>query len=367
MAAHSMIDGQATRRRTRLYRCTKPFLMLGEITALRPKWAFAVVALLSAVMAIGLARVEADDALDQFLKSSTPDYRAFEALRERFPASDLDVYLAVDGQNLLNPKHLREMQEITFDLLLLDAVDSVVSIYSLRQPLTPDRLPPTLIPDDLTQGEGALPALGKQLDEHSLAHGRLISPESNGNRLALFVIALNRDAVAELGLPGTVRELQAAISESTAGSDLRVGLSGMPVMKAEVIESTRRDIVVFNAIGLMAGAVILGLFFRRWQLVAIAIAPALLAVMWCLGLFGWTGVRIDPLMNAVMPLVLVVTLNNAMHFLFAVCRNLDAGVSKLKAIDQAIADVGPACALTSITTSIALLSMAMSSSSRACG
>lgn len=358
-----MTDGITTPSRTRLYRATKPFLLLGEITARRPGWALAVLVLLSAVMAIGLARVQADDALDQFLKSATPDYLAFEALRERFPASDLDVYLAVDGQDLLKPRHLREMQEMTFDLLLLDSVESVVSIYSLRQPLMPGRLPPTLIPDDLTQEPDALSGLGKQLDAHPLAQHRLISPERDGNRLALFLVALNRNAVSELGLPAVVRELQAAISESTAGSDLRVGLSGMPVMKAEVIESTRRDIVVFNAIGLLVGALILGLFFRRWQLVMIAIAPALLAVMWCLGLFGWTGVRIDPLMNAVMPLVLVVTLNNAMHFLFAVCRNLDAGVAKRQAIERAIAEVGPACALTSITTSIALLSMALSSSS----
>ncbi len=358
-----MIHDNEPRPQTRLYRCTKPFLVLGEITAHWPRRALAVLVLLSAVMAIGLVRIEADDALDQFLESATPDYQAFEALRERFPASDLDIYLAVDGRDLLSPEHLRQMQDITFDLLLLDAVESVVSIYSLREPLTTDRLPAPIIPDDLTQEDGALSALGALLDEHPLAHGRLISESIDGNRLALFLVALNREEVASRGLPSVVRELSTAVIQSAAGSGLRLGLSGMPVMKAEVIDSTRRDILVFNAIGLVVGAAILGIFFRRWQLVMIANAPALLAVMWCLGLFGWTGTRIDPLMNAVMPLVLVVTLNNAMHFLFAVCRSLDAGASKVNAIRQAIVEVGPACALTSITTSIALLSVAMSSSS----
>ena len=361
--APPMNRGSNNRPRTRLYRCTKPFLVLGEVTACFPKLALVAFLLLSAVMAGGLAKVVADDALDEFLKAPTPDYRAFEALRQSFPASDLDAYLAVDGPNLLSAEHLRQMQEVTFDLLLLDSVDSVVSMFSLREPLTPNRLPAPIIPDDLSGRDATLELLGRQLDEHPLAQGRLISSEVDGNRLALFLVAMNRADVKERGLPIIVRELEASVAQSLSGSDLRAGLSGMPLMKAEVIDSTRHDIIVFNAIGILVGAIVLTLFFRRWQLVMIAIAPALFAVLWSLGMFGWARVPVDPLMSAIMPLVLVVTLNNAMHFLFATCRSIDAGASKHTAIQRALVEVGPACALTSITTSIALLSMALSNSS----
>lgn len=122
-------------------------------------------------MVIGLTRVETDDALDQFLRSATPDYQAFEELRERFPASDLDVYLAVDGRDLLDPEHLRQMQDLTFDLLLSDAVESVVSVFSLREPLGADRLPAPIIPDVIPQEPEKLSALEKHLDEHPLASG----------------------------------------------------------------------------------------------------------------------------------------------------------------------------------------------------
>jgi hypothetical protein len=176
-------------------------------------------------------------------------------------------------------------------------------------------------------------------------------------------VALSRDEVAKRSLPVIVAELRDIVSETSAASDLRLGLSGMPVMRADLMESTRRDILVFNAVGFLFGASLLGFFFRRLRLVLLANAPAFFAILWCLGMFGWTGTRINPLMNAVMPLVLVVTFANAMHFLFAICRNLDAGTPKAAAIRQALAEVGPACALTSITTSIALLSLATSSSS----
>ena len=350
------------RSQTRLYRFTKPLLVLGEISARWPARALAILLALSTLMAIGLVRVETDDSLDLFIQSATPDYQAFEKLRERFPVSDLDVYLAVDGADLLGPEHLQQMQDLSFDLLLSDAVESIVSIFSLREPLRTDRLPDPIIPDDLAQDPDALSALEKRLDEHPLASGRLISKSAEGNRLALFLVALSRDEVAKRSLPVIVAELRDIVSEASAASDLRLGLSGMPVMRADLIESTRRDILVFNAVGFLFGASLLGFFFRRLRLVLLANAPAFFAILWCLGMFGWAGTRINPLMNAVMPLVLVVTFANAMHFLFAICRNLDADTPKAAAIRQALTEVGPACALTSITTSIALLSLATSSS-----
>lgn len=348
--------------RTRLYRFTKPFLVLGEISARWPVRALAVLLVASAVMASGLARLETDDALDQFFRSATPDYQVFEELRARFPSTDLDVYLPVDGPNLFSHEHLRQMQDLTFDLLLSDVVESVISVFSLREAPHDNRLPASIIPDDLTLESIALPALEKRIDEHPLANGRLISKPDKGNRLALFLVALDRDEVAKHGLPAILGELRTVVGDAAAASDLRFGLSGIPVMKAEVIEGTRRDILFFVSLSVLAGASLLAFFFRRPRLVLLANAPAFFAIIWCLGLLGWTGTRISPLINAVMPLVVAVTFSNSMHLLFAVCRNLDAGTSKAAAIRQAISEVGPACALTSMTTAIALFSLAISSS-----
>ena len=347
---------------TRLYRFTKAFLLLGEISARWPARALVALLALSAVMAIGLAGLSTDDALDRFLRSGTPDYQAFERLRERFPSSDLDVYVAVDGRELFSLEHLQQMQDLQFALLLSDAVESVVSVFSLREPLRAGRLPAPIIPTDIPQEPETLSALEKRVDEHPLASGRLMSKPDAGSRLALFVVALSRGEVAKRGLPVVIGELKAIVGETATASDLRLGLAGIPVMKAEVIESTGQDALVFTAVGFLVGALICGFFFRRPRLVLIANAPAPLAIFWCLGLFGWTGTPMSPLMNAVMPLVLVVAFNDAMHFLFAMCRNLDAGATKAAAIHQAIAEIGPACALTSITTSTALFSLALSSS-----
>lgn len=346
---------------TWIYRTSKPILILGEVPARYPIISLIVLLLMTVVMGIGLSKLKTDDSLNQFLRSDSPDYVTFERMSERFPASDLDIYMAVEGDDLLSAKHLNQLRELNFDLLFADGVDSITSIFSLRQPLPDEGTPAALIPDEIPEGE-ALAELQREIETHPLAESRMISPDVDGSRLALFIVSLKQEQVTERGLPAVVDEVRQIAQKSQAAKDLSIGLAGMPAMKAEVVGGTKRDIGIFNGVGLVVGVLALGFYFRRVRLVVIALSPAILAIVWCLGLFGWTGTMMNPLLNAVMPLVLVVTINNGMHFLFGLCRNLDEGLAKAPAIQRTIQEVGPACWLTSLTTSVALFSLAMSNS-----
>jgi uncharacterized protein len=346
----------------RLHRFVWAFVQLAQAAARWPVYTLAILAATTIYMALGLLWVSTDDALENFLKAKTPDYLTFERMRERFPSSDLDVFVVVEGDDLFSAASLSQMQELNFALLLSEDVKSVVSIFSLKEALQAERLPESIIPDEIPDNSVQLRKLAERVATHPLARDRLISTRDATGQLALFVVALNTDQIRERGLPSVLQSLNAEIGQAMTDSDLRFGIGGVPAMKAEVIAATARDIVVFNAAGLLVGAVICWLFFRRLKLVLISNAPALVAIVCCLGLFGWSGIRIDPLMNAIMPLVIVVTFNNAMHFLFAICRQLDTGSAKPVALSQAISEIAPACSLTSITTSIALLSLVFSSS-----
>ncbi len=352
----------ASPRGTRPHLLPKTFLRAGVFSALRPKLALWVSILLSVIVAAGAVWLRADDSLENFLRAETPAYQEYEVLKSRFPASSLDAFVAIEGEDLLSARNLRAMREITFELLLAESVESVASIFSLKKPLQPDSDPESIIPNDIPDNDLALDALQSEIVAHPLARGRLVSEVQNGRRLALFIVALKQEEVLRHGLSAVITELASLLHDTTGDTELSVGLAGIPTMKSEVIESTQRDAAIFSALGLIVGAVVCTFFFRRWRLVLIANVPAALSLVWCLGLFGWTGMRLDPLLNSIMPLVLVVTFNNAMHLLFAICRNLDAGVPKRSAILSAIDDVGPAVALTSITTMVALFSLAFSTS-----
>ncbi|MEO1204706.1 MAG: efflux RND transporter permease subunit [Pseudomonadota bacterium] len=342
-----------------------PIQRLANLSAIAAQWpaqTLGVLIWMTAIAAIGLIWLTADDALDSFLRSKTTDYVTYEQLRERFPASSLDAFVTVEADDLFSENTLLAMQDMTFEILMSDSVASVLSIFSLKEALQTGTAPASLIPDDIPQTKAELDDVRQRVLVHPLANGRLLSGNESGKQLALFIVTLKRSEVSERGLPVVIDELRSLLGPTASIPGLHVGLAGIPTMKAEVIEGTRRDIVTFSVFGLAVGAMVCAIFFRHWKLVLMANVPAVLAILWCLGLFGWSGTRIDPLMNAILPLVLVVTFNNAMHFLFAICRNLDIEADKIRAVDKAIREISPAIALTSITTSVALFSLAFSSS-----
>jgi uncharacterized protein len=324
--------------------------------------ALSLLIVLTITMALGIQWVSTDDALENFLRAPTEDYRTFERMRERFPTSDHDVFVTIEAPNIFTASNLQSLQELQFTLLLAKSVKSVVSIYSLKEPLHAEGVPDPIIPDEIPEEPAELKRLETRLYQHPLSQDRLLAKRDNGGQLTLFLVGLDKEEVNRIGLPAVMDTLKSDVVETLGNSQLKVGVAGVPAMKAEVVEGTARDVVLFNAVGLLVGLVICWLFFQNPQLVLMSNVPAIVTIVFCLGLFGWSGTQIDPLMNAVIPLVIVVTFNNAMHFLFAICRGLDDGKLKSVAIQQAIFEIGPACALTSITTSTALFSLLFSSS-----
>ena len=348
--------------RNPLHRLVWPLLRLSEVAARWPKAALSLLIVLTITMALGIQWVSTDDALENFLRAPTEDYRIFERMRERFPTSDHDVFVTIEAQDIFTAANLQSLQELQFTLLLADSVKSVVSIFSLKEPLQGEGVPDPIIPDEIPEDPTELKRLETLLYQHPLSLDRLLAKRDTGGQLTLFLVGLDNQEVDRVGLAAAVATLKSDVLDVLGNSQLKVGVAGVPAMKAEVIEGTARDVVLFNAVGLLVGLVVCWLFFRDPQLVLLSNVPAFVTVIFCLGLFGWSGTEIDPLLNAVIPLVIVVTFNNAMHFLFAICRGLDDGKPKPAAIQQAIFEIGPACALTSITTSVALFSLLFSSS-----
>jgi len=103
-------------------------------------------------------------------------------------------------------------------------------------------------------------------------------------------------------------------------------------------------------------------FFRRFKLVVITSLCPAVAVLWAMGLLGWADLRLNTFINVIPPLVMVISFTDAMHMVFSIRRRLAQGDDRFAAARHAILTVGPACVLTSITTSIAFASLTLTDS-----
>ncbi|MGI9403566.1 MAG: efflux RND transporter permease subunit [Hyphomicrobium sp.] len=334
---------------------------LGLFPVRHPRIALALILAITLAGLLSLPWLKSDDSLNDFFCSETTAYLTYERMAERFPASRNDVFVVAEGPDLMAPATLKQLRALHVELELIQGVAGVTSLFSIRENPKDLETPPLLVPDEFPQGM-AWQKLAERVQSHPLIRDRLLSDHRQGTALAILVVALDPEMAEERGLGPLIREIDAIAQTSAATQGLRIGLTGVPVMKLEIGEASRRDRIVFNIGGVAVGLIVCLLFFRRLDLLIIANAAPIACVLWTLGLFTLFGVALNPVMNAVIPLLMVIAFTNSMHLAFDLRARLGRGEAVPEAIGHAMRTVGPACVLTSLTTFLALMSIAISDS-----
>src|SRR3982075_4611027 len=80
----------------------------------------------------GIERIKIDDSLSQLFRSNSKDYRQYEAVTKRFPATEFDVLVVVEGKTLLARPNLEKLRDLVTDLQLVEGTRGLISLFSAR-------------------------------------------------------------------------------------------------------------------------------------------------------------------------------------------------------------------------------------------
>jgi hypothetical protein len=333
----------------------------GRVAVDRPIPTLIAAVLVAAVMIAGIPRVEVDDTLHGLFRSNTPEYIAYQRLIERFPSHEHDIFVVLEDVKLGDRAQLEQIRDLHFDLQLAEGVTGVTSIFTLRAPPTPKGHLPSLFPDDLPDGAD-LEALLAKVQSNPLVPGRLLSPASAEGQLLVLIVALNQDVLEKQGLEAGTQGVRQTVAEARADTGLKIGMTGVALMKLKIFTSTQSEAFLFMVLGTLVGALICLLFFRDLRLFVIANFSPIFSVLSAFGLYGWLGGHLDPLIIGILPLILVIAFSDSMHLVSAIRRRLVRGSSATDAVRHTVMLLGPACALTSLTTATAFSCLLMSES-----
>jgi len=326
-----------------------------------PLQVLALLALFSAFCAVGIPYLKTDHTLSELFNSDSVEFENFQKMSKRFPTSEFDVLVVIEADDLMNPDTLEHVRSLHLDMQLAETVDGIISIFSMREPPDEKGYPAPLLPTELPRGE-EFEKLAKRVVDHPLIGGKLLSKPDGGSQLTLLILSLKHDLVAKKGLKESIGEIEEISKEVLEPAGLRVQLAGAPVMQLEIRQAIGRDRLIYNGSGFLVGMLICFAFFRRIKLVFITSLCPAVAVLWAMGLLGWTGLQLNTFINVIPPLVMVIAFTDAMHMVFSIRRRLAQGDDRFAATRNAILTVGPACVLTSITTSIAFMSLTLTDS-----
>ena len=314
---------------------------LGLIGLRAPVVTVALILAVSVLAVWGLTMLRVDDFLSELFRTDTEEFRRYEEIDRRFPSSEYDVLVVVEGKDLLKKPQLEAFRRAIVDLQLADGVDGLISMLSARGKPDPSGYAPPIVPDELPDGP-EYDAIIKQMRDNDIVKGKFLSPDGE---LALAVIALDRKAVQKQGAKEIIGGINKQLEDELKPVGLKSHLTGAPVMQLEIRNAVERDQLVYNGLGLLFGATIAVIFFKRVSLMLLAALPPVLAVLWSLGLLGWLGFRLNLFLNVMTPLVMVMGFADSMQMVSAIRIRLREGDTKAQAVRFAVRVVGPACVL----------------------
>ncbi|MBC7583840.1 MAG: MMPL family transporter [Tardiphaga sp.] len=306
----------------------------------------------------GIQRIKIDDSLSQLFRSDSKEYRQYEEVTKRFPSSEFDVLVVVEGKTLLARENLEKIRDLVTDLQLVDGTRGLISLFSARQTPAPGKLPAALFPAELPEG-AAYDQFIETVKTNELIRGKLLSEDGT---LALVVLSLDPEVVSNNKLTKVVGEIRKIMNDDLADSNLTKQLSGVPVMQLEIRNAVERDGLIYNVAGILAGCIIAIIFFRKVSFMIVAAFPPLLAILLALGALGWAGFSLNMFLNVMTPLIMVISFADSMQLTFAARDRLIAGEDKYSAFKNAVLIVGPACVLTHATAGISFLALQFSDS-----
>ncbi|KAB2940819.1 MAG: MMPL family transporter [Hyphomicrobium sp.] len=326
---------------------------LGLVALKAPHLSALVIFVLTVLAAWSAMHIKVDDSLSELFRTNSEEFRRYEEIDRRFPSSEYDVLVVVEGKDLLQRKQLETFASLTTELQLVDGVSGLVSMLSARDKPDTSGYAPPLVPDEMPADGPAFDAMLAALKSNDIVKGKFLSDDG---QLALIVIALDRNVVAERSARTVIGEINEAATRELQGSGLTAQLTGAPVMQLEIRNAVERDRLVYNGLGFLVGIGIAYLFFRRLSLTLIAVAGPAIAILWTLGMIGAMDFRLNLFINVITPLILVSGFSDSMHLVMSIRRDVLAGVNRFEAARHAVLDVAPACLLTAMNAALAIVS-----------
>ena len=197
-----------------------------------------------------------------------------------------------------------------------------------------------------------------QLNDPLLVPGML----SVDGRYAVLLIQMDTQLEGINALQKPVAAVKAIVSEFQGVEELRLTVTGLPAIRVALLEVVAENQFVLVPLSMLLVISLLALFYRRTYAVLLPVIAGVLSVSILLGIMGWTGEPIGLLNQFYFTIIPVIVMVDGVHVVERYAGEMQQNMGRLEAIKTVAsiyANVGTACFLTSITTAIGFMSLAL--------
>ncbi|NOX86934.1 MAG: RND family transporter [Chlorobi bacterium] len=316
--------------------------------AIRYRWTiFVMVLLLSAFFGYQLKFLKVDSNIVDSLPKDDTVVSLFNEVGQRFGGNEMGMII-LEGQNVLDPQVLNDIQRITDSLSEMNGILSVTSLTNIMNiEVEGDNFEVGKLINDNNwpQNRQQADSLRKVVTANKMVAGNIISTDGTAT-IILFTFQENDDVHAvSQKIMDMVKKMNLTEKYYFGGS------SFLTLYVADVISD---DLIRLIPISFLLISVILFMSFRSIRGVVLPILTAALAILWALGIFVMLGMKLSMVSNNVPIIILAVGSAYAIHVLNRInqCKEKNTRMAIVKALSFMIVPV----ALTALTTMVGFLS-----------
>jgi predicted RND superfamily exporter protein len=313
----------------------------------RPLLTVVVVAVLTALAAVHIPKLEMDPSAEGLMVANDPARVLYEQVKRRFGSDNLTI-VVVKADDVFTPTVLRAVQRLTEGLERLDGVTRVESLTTVRNirgdgdRLDTEPLVGSPVPDD--------PATIARIRGDAIGNrvfvGNIVSADARATAITVYTDSRPRDGAFNERFTESVEALIRQVS-APGLTIYQIGEILTRVTNHRYIDHDERTVV---PIGVAVLLLVLFLAFRTLQGVVIPTATALLSIVWTLGAMAYLGVPMNLLTSIVPSLLIAIGFTEDVHMLVAYHASLQHGRPKLDAIRVMLEESALPLTITSATT-----------------
>jgi uncharacterized protein len=316
-------------------------------------------AIVTAGLGAGIARVEFDASTERVFPEGHPAVVTYSDFRDAFGGDEsIVVVFELPGQDAFSPEALSLGRDLDRALEDTDGIYDAASLIEVPviklHPLTGFPVMQPGLPEDLSElTPERLAEWREDVLRTPFVDPVLISKDRDASAVMAFLdpTPAGPDGADEaIRLVERVNEIVAEAQARHPGATFHLG--GSPMVKAAIVATVQRDLAVFTGPLLLLVMVVAYVLLRSARAVALVMATILTSLAIVLGTMGWVGVPVDPMTSLVPTLILVIGVADCLHLLVELRAQSQRTSDVREATRRALGHVFLPCLLTSVTTAI---------------
>ena len=329
---------------------------IGLLTLKFPK-IFTILLLSVCVLAgVSLTSLRFDGNVTAVLPEDSQAYNDFFKQKELYRDSAKDITIIVRSERLMSAAGLEDLRSLQLDIAITDGVENATSLFSIPLVNPQTGAFESFFPEIIENDDDAKILIAKLLKQQPQALA-LIVPEEN---LAVIRLSIKNELSDEASYQ-TYRSVKQEVL-SLKPDDFEVLFTGITPLGLTIVEALVSDQMKLTLIGLVLGTGIALYVFRSLLAAIVCAVPPTITALWTIALFAVTGTPLNYLTTILPTLGLILAFADGIVLYYRWQRSNFENDDFAENLKTAIKRVGPASALTSVTTALAFLSFSFASS-----